>query len=99
MRKLSIFGAYFPIFVLKGYKVLEVIADRADVYLHVTAIKKWDLCAGHAILSGVAGTMSTLNGESLDYSADTNPKNIKGTQAYYKSTLLIEKLKKIQIPE
>jgi inositol monophosphatase 3 len=65
----------------------------------VTAIKKWDLCAGHAILGGVAGTMSTLAGETLEYSADTNPKNDRGTLAYYRSTPLIQKLMKIKLPE
>ncbi|KAF2357958.1 Inositol monophosphatase-like [Trinorchestia longiramus] len=44
-----------------GYKILEVIQGKADAYVHTTAIKKWDLCAGHAILSAMGGTLTTLS--------------------------------------
>lgn len=27
--------------------------DQADVYVHVTFIKKWDICAGAAILNAL----------------------------------------------
>lgn len=45
---------------LSGYKVLALLqmpladkepVDQADVYVHVTMIKKWDICAGAALLS------------------------------------------------
>jgi inositol monophosphatase 3 len=76
-----------------GYKVLEVIKGNADAYLHVTNIKKWDLCAGNAILNALEGTMVTLNGEKLDYSPDTDPMNSKGILAYMKSSELSDKFK------
>ncbi|XP_056277114.1 inositol monophosphatase 3 isoform X1 [Pseudoliparis swirei] len=60
-----------------GYKVLSLLAmpssdtgsmDQADVYIHVTFIKKWDICAGAALLNALGGQMTTLKGEAIDYS-------------------------------
>ncbi|XP_019724853.1 inositol monophosphatase 3 [Hippocampus comes] len=60
-----------------GYKVLSLLqmpsadkepVDQADVYVHVTMIKKWDICAGAALLSAHGGHMTTLKGEEIDYS-------------------------------
>ncbi|KAI4793464.1 hypothetical protein KUCAC02_019184 [Chaenocephalus aceratus] len=60
-----------------GYKVLALLEmpssetnpmDQADVYIHVTFIKKWDICAGAALLSALGGHMTTLKGEDIDYS-------------------------------
>lgn len=57
-----------------GYKVMEVVNGTYDVYLHATAIKKWDLCAGNAIIKTVQGKMTTIKGENIDYSADSDVK-------------------------
>lgn len=47
---------------LSGYKVLSLLEmpssetgsmDQADVYIHVTFIKKWDICAGAALLKAL----------------------------------------------
>ncbi|XP_037131144.1 inositol monophosphatase 3 [Syngnathus acus] len=60
-----------------GYKVLSLLQmpsgdkepmDQADVYVHITIIKKWDICAGAALLSALGGHMTTLEGEEIDYS-------------------------------
>lgn len=56
-----------------GYKVLALldVADKnqeeADVYIHVTYIKKWDICAGNAVLRALGGHMTTLTGEEISY--------------------------------
>ncbi len=58
----------------KGYKVLALLdptdeeQETADIYIHVTYIKKWDICAGDAILRSLSGQMTTLKGEQIDYS-------------------------------
>lgn len=63
-----------------GYKVLSLLDppdgeyDQADVYIHVTFIKKWDICAGDALLTALGGHMTTLRGAELDYSgSEGNP--------------------------
>ncbi|XP_070587201.1 Golgi-resident adenosine 3',5'-bisphosphate 3'-phosphatase-like [Erythrolamprus reginae] len=56
-----------------GYKVLSLLdvpeakQDKADVYIHVTFIKKWDICAGNAVLKALGGRMTTLAGEEITY--------------------------------
>uniref|UniRef100_A0A146MKQ2 inositol-phosphate phosphatase n=1 Tax=Fundulus heteroclitus TaxID=8078 RepID=A0A146MKQ2_FUNHE len=60
-----------------GYKVLSLLKmhsdqpepiDEADVYIHITFIKKWDICAGAALLNALGGHMTTLKGDNIDYS-------------------------------
>jgi len=77
--------------------VLEVVGGKADAYLHVTLIKKWDLCAGNAILTSLGGTMNTINGEQLDYSSHTDPVNSQGVLAYLNSDPIIDKLRQIHL--
>lgn len=64
-----------------GYKVLQVVSKNASIYLHTTRIKKWDICAGDAILNALGGRMSTLENESINYSSDLSPVNDKGLLA------------------
>ncbi|CAG9561490.1 unnamed protein product [Danaus chrysippus] len=61
-----------------GDKVMGVVNGNFDVYLHATAIKKWDLCAGNAIIKAVDGKMTTLKGEDINYSSDSEPKVTDG---------------------
>ncbi|KAL1129006.1 hypothetical protein AAG570_013538 [Ranatra chinensis] len=64
-----------------GFKILEVIAGNASAYIHVTDIKKWDVCAGDAIITAVNGRLMTLDGKDLDYSAESSEKNSRGILA------------------
>ena len=41
-----------------------------DAYVHVTKIKKWDICAGDAILRALGGKLTDLDGKEVDYSRD-----------------------------
>lgn len=55
-----------------GYKTIEVIRGKADAYMHLTRIKKWDVCGPHAILHSISGAnMTDLQGNKLDFG---NPK-------------------------
>ncbi|KAE9413348.1 hypothetical protein Angca_005348 [Angiostrongylus cantonensis] len=50
-----------------GYKVLRLLNGTAELYIHQTAIKKWDTCAGDAILRSFGGAMIDLDGVPLRY--------------------------------
>lgn len=57
-----------------GFKVLSLLdipawesSDQADIYVHITFIKKWDICAGDALLRALGGHLTTLKGEEIDY--------------------------------
>ncbi|KAG8231865.1 hypothetical protein J437_LFUL011770 [Ladona fulva] len=78
-----------------GYKVLEVINGNASAYVHVTAIKKWDICAGDALLRSVGGNMTKIDGHELDYSAKSSQFNRGGLIATLQDHLwFIERLQK-----
>ena len=55
-----------------GYKVMSLVTGKVDVYLHLTKIKKWDVCAGNAILNSVLGKMTDLKGNNISYNAKDN---------------------------
>ncbi|KAJ0011929.1 hypothetical protein NQD34_012904 [Periophthalmus magnuspinnatus] len=64
----------FHVVYLSGYKVLSLLdlhmgesMAQADLYIHITFIKKWDICAGDALLRALGGHMTTLKGEEIDY--------------------------------
>lgn len=64
-----------------GYKILRLINATAALYLHSTFIKKWDLCAGDALLRSVGGALIDLDGSALDYSEFASVVNKKGILA------------------
>ncbi|CAG0893639.1 unnamed protein product [Cyprideis torosa] len=78
-----------------GYKVFKVLDNTAQAYVHTTAIKKWDICAGNAILDAVGGVMTTLTGKMLDYSSQKDPKNLDGLLAAATPSRHEEYLKKL----
>ena len=52
--------------------LMERLAPRPprpsqDAYVHVTKIKKWDICAGDAILRALGGRLTDLDGREVDY--------------------------------
>lgn len=64
-----------------GYKVLALFGDDADAYVHLTLIKKWDICAGDAILRAMGGKMTTLSGKKINYGNAKDVKNKDGLLA------------------
>ncbi|KAK9882799.1 hypothetical protein WA026_023313 [Henosepilachna vigintioctopunctata] len=70
-----------------GYKSLQVAYGDVDAYLHITAIKKWDICAGNAILEAVDGKMTDRRNHRIDYSSKTNEINENGLIATLKNHL------------
>lgn len=64
-----------------GFKVLALFGDGADAYVHLTLIKKWDICAGDAILRAMGGKMTTLNGKRINYGNARDYKNKDGLLA------------------
>ncbi|KAH9504619.1 Inositol monophosphatase 3 [Bulinus truncatus] len=78
-----------------GYKTLEVIKGSASAYTHMTLIKKWDICAGNAILNAVGGKMTTLDGDYIDYSPNLKVQNERGLLATVNSKLHYDYLDKL----
>lgn len=64
-----------------GYKVLQVLHNNATAYLHSTAIKKWDICAGNAILAAIGGKMTNLKNQDITYSDSDSFLNENGLLA------------------
>jgi len=64
-----------------GYKVWEVAAGHEDVYLHSSLIKKWDLCAGAAILNTLGGRMTDADGKDIDFANEWEFKHEGGVVA------------------
>lgn len=72
-----------------GYKTLELLKGNADIYLHRTYIKKWDVCAPNALLKfATEGEMTTLAGEAIDYSFESDAVNKDGIFATAKHDLV-----------
>ncbi|KAH7974459.1 hypothetical protein HPB49_015725 [Dermacentor silvarum] len=64
-----------------GYKVLQLVEGHADAYLHSSAIKKWDVCAGNALLASLGGHMTALDGTPLSYSLEASQVHLGGLLA------------------
>ena len=51
-----------------GYKIVELFNGGAESYFHDNKIKKWDICAGEAILRSTCyGKFTDMTGERIDY--------------------------------
>ncbi|XP_057312205.1 inositol monophosphatase 3-like [Hydractinia symbiolongicarpus] len=80
-----------------GYKALKVAQRNFHAYIHTTAIKKWDICAGNALLKTMGGDMTDLLGRQIDYSYPMHGRSAvklnKGLLATFKDhKLILEKL-------
>lgn len=64
-----------------GYKVLQLVEGHADAYLHSSAIKKWDVCAGNALLASLGGRMTALDGTNLGYGSEGSQVHLGGLLA------------------
>lgn len=73
-----------------GYKIIQVLESNATVYLHNTRIKKWDLCAGNAIVNAVGGRMKTLtDDEDISYSSDSDRVVEKGLRVELNKNVIV----------
>lgn len=65
-----------------GNKVLMVIEGKADVYVYVTSgTKKWDTCAGEALLKARGGCLSDSRGCGIPYDPEGELANVHGVIA------------------
>lgn len=64
-----------------GFKVLSLFNNFADAYVHKTLIKRWDICAGDALLRSFGGKMTSLNGKEITYGKKFEVKNEGGLLA------------------
>jgi len=65
-----------------GNKYLKVIEGYADAYLYPTkGTKKWDTCAGEAILKSMGGTTTDCIGKPIQYLPSESVHNIRGVLA------------------
>lgn len=55
------------------------------MYLHVTAISKWDICAGNAILNALGGRLTTGHNRVINYADTENTVNEEGVIATIKN--------------
>lgn len=47
--------------------MIQVLQGYADYYLHISPIKKWDLCGPDAILRSHYGRLTSLKNRTIDY--------------------------------
>jgi len=62
-----------------GYKILLVISGKADVYYYPSrGTNKWDTCGPEALLLSVGGTLTDIEGNTINYGRNQPVSNEKG---------------------
>lgn len=51
---------------------MQIASRHNAAYVHMTHIKKWDVCAGHAILKALGGRVTTMKNEPIKYGSGAN---------------------------
>jgi len=64
-------------FEFTGFKILEVAGHKSGAYFHLTDIKKWDVCAGNAVLNALGGQIRSLKNTQINYDS-SDPALIEG---------------------
>lgn len=79
-----------------GYKSLEVASRNVTAYVHTTDIKKWDICAGNAIINALSGKMTTLKNDVITYGSPSEIVNHDGLLATLaKHNTILDRLKSV----
>ena len=66
--------------------------------MHVTLIKKWDICPGDTILRALGGKLTTLRGEDINYAESSGEKNEGGLiAALHDHGAFVDALKDVQV--
>ncbi|CBN78756.1 conserved unknown protein [Ectocarpus siliculosus] len=68
-----------------GYKSLLVLDGKAEAYVHVTAIKSWDVCAAEAVMKASGGGFSDIEGKQLAYPMEYDSTH---SQALFKNGII-----------
>ncbi|RTG84495.1 inositol monophosphatase 3, partial [Schistosoma bovis] len=55
-----------------GFKAISLIKGDADVYIHPSTTRRWDVCAPQAILESVGGRLTGLHGSPLGFGSKSS---------------------------
>lgn len=80
-----------------GYKTMEILRAKADAYVHLTHIKKWDICAPHAIISSLGGVFTDLDNQALNFGNRKDQVVTKGIAVSLKQNIHDDILNKLKL--
>ncbi|XP_018654695.1 hypothetical protein Smp_019610 [Schistosoma mansoni] len=56
-----------------GFKAISLIKGDADMYIHPSTTRRWDVCAPQAVLESVGGRLTGLDGSPLGFTSKSSP--------------------------